>query len=523
LKRSEREVGSINPEDIVGDLIQKFGHYIAATSNSECSGSLFDLIGEVRSNSINNEMVELATRAGVIGLLGAYGYAKGVLLKLRRSHAATVNPWLIMVQSVSSSMETISEVLLRMESDDIMEVSDSLDNIDNVKVISSTECYDIAVCCEFRDQRVGDILVDELTAQFLRTKLYESYLGVVFARNPAVLIPGSQRPALLAVTLVRSLELLLRFKMTAGDGFRILPGINDVVRNTLCLWLTLRNECLGWSKTLALSLVTSNHPSELLTEASPLYKKDGDTSSQGVASVCQALVALLHDYALPLFISQHNSASNLPAVALALLGEAVARSCRVEIKHGVGKEGRSKRSVSENDGESPYRPLLRRALGITFKSCRECEEVGIPEQTSLNIHGASDEHVTYADNDHYDIKSGYLWSGRFFSHTYTNATPWAVVATIGFAQVVSDFAARHVQKDDPNEKLTGATQWLRHLSHNGQWFDDLCIHVLKAFDTPSMISMRKFARIYLPANQDEQISKEERKRKGLELQVIIVV
>lgn len=70
---------------------------VAASSSSR---SVLALLKELKLTS-REELLEIEKQVGVIGMLAGYGYARGVRVNLRRSHASTVNPWLLVVNAVS--------------------------------------------------------------------------------------------------------------------------------------------------------------------------------------------------------------------------------------------------------------------------------------------------------------------------------------------------------------------------------------------------------------------------------------
>lgn len=320
----------------------------------------------------------------------------------------------------------------------------------------------------------------EVARRFLRSKLHDVYLSIVFTRSPSVVLSASQRTALPMITLVRGIEQLLRLRMKSPDAssFRSTPGLVTHVRNMVCLMLTIRStvlrtkdgSLLEWALEIVQAMLFSSRPQDHLTEAPPAGRSVG-----GVASVCQVLgVLCCADAAEPLFNSPEVSTvgtSQLTRVSLALLAEAVSRSCRVQIKTEAS---------SVPVGEQPYRRLLRKALGITKASCHDVSADGVPEADGL-VHSSEIE-----------LKAGAAASGHFFEKTFTNCTPWAIVACIGWAQTIASAARAHNEGFERSQWLDSALS-----APDSSALRTLCEAVMDAFQDPKVVSMRRFAKRFI--------------------------
>ena len=147
--------------------------------------------------------------------------------------------------------------------------------------------------------------------------------------------------------------------------------------------------------------------------------------------------------------SSRRPSPQLARVAMALLGEAVSRGCRVLLKAQtpppikVAKAPTAGSAGAETAGggaaatwaEEPYRRLLRQALGIRLASCVDAAPLEAPEP---DAHAHSDAH-----SDAVDLRCGAQASGHFFGHRLTNCTPWAIVACLGWAETVWRAAGEH--------------------------------------------------------------------------------
>ena len=91
-----------------------------------------------------------------------------------------------------------------------------------------------------------------------------------------------------------------------------------------------------------------------------------ESAEDSIASVVQVLCAPLcgPDPAVmdALFASTPAARAQLSRVALAMLGESVSRGCRILVKQQAAKDANTSHAEA-------YRPLLRKALGISLKSC----------------------------------------------------------------------------------------------------------------------------------------------------------
>ena len=453
-----------------------------------------------------------------IDLLSAFG-KDGLLVRTMRLDASAVNPWMLVVEIVTTERQT-SDVTMaaletglqqRVELETIVGGSQTQKGDGKTSEAESSglvveDCVVIADPSAAAHDR-------EATLSFLRSKLHSLYLSVVFTRTPSLPLPA-QRLALLAITWVRAVEQLLRSRMDTHSNFAKNAATRLHIRHTLHLAFTIRHQLrsrggvvLGWVQELVAHMLNSYDPGVHMTEAPP----------ENIASVVQVLICCCcEDTSRPLF--EEGNEAQLSRVALALMGETVSRGTRILVKqhersrsrrHSSGKAfspgsrsdsgGRLQRLCSATStGEQPYRPLLREALGISRRSCVAPRPDEQPEPS------LSPDHA-----DNFSLAHGRAASWRFFSRSLTNCTPWAVVACLGWSGVMWRWVDSRVlySAGQGNEPATFET-----LLQDEDCVTDLVTELLEAFgDKPvdgkvgRRISMKRFAHDHFPAGVDPML------------------
>ena len=409
---------------------------------------------------------------GAAALLYSFGMV-GVQLRVRRSEAAAINPWAIRIEFLSRSV------------------------CDTATALSALDCGHRLL--DGTGELAPDVLVlvdpalgteaCAATSTFLQSALHATYLALVFTRSAALRLPA-QRTALLVVAFVKGAEQQLRRR--AGDRvaeprmmrqpshFEMDSSAEDIrlalaILHTLT---TMQAHATAAAPELVMHLLGPS-PGVCMTEA-------GDN---GVDSVCQLLVLLcLSDELEPLFAPTADAAARRSRVAMALLAEAVSRSCRVLLRTSVANAGSSQggaAAVEACTGQSAAmlmaHTLVRKALGVTPGSCRDvlADDVGEPE------------HVEHASE--YDVERAVRASGSFFLQAYTNATPFGVVAAVGIAETTREWVAR---------EAPGRT--LRSVLADAAASKALAAGLAGAFES-RRISMRRFLETHLPGASPQHV------------------
>jgi len=225
---------------------------------------------------------ETSSNANTLPLLYTFG-ARGIVVKVRRSHASTVNPWMLVVEHVAggapicstrdalaaldagmdlaAALQDASQKQLGGHNDvgAAINSSDSVSNRNNMignAEASTLDGFGAAPGCEDCVVVVGPERAynsensletssdccwrpEATTMAFLRSRLYDLYLSTVFTRSTVVPLPA-QRVALLAITFCRGVEQLLLSKAKLGDQFVHAPGLRKHVHQMVSCWLTLR-------------------------------------------------------------------------------------------------------------------------------------------------------------------------------------------------------------------------------------------------------------------------------------------
>ena len=238
------------------------------------------LSGEIGSNAVVAGMSGTARSSehvSTLSLLYTFG-ARGVVVKVRRSHASTVNPWVLVVEHVAGGAPSCSTrdalaaldagmdlaAALRDEPNEVNseEVTGNISNVHNMtdkndkKEASKEVSFGAVPGCEDCVVLAGPESVDssvsssetpistcwrpEATAMaFLQSRLHDLYLSTVFTRSTTVPLPA-QRVALLAITFCRGVAQLLLCNAKLGGQFLHAPGLRNHARQMVSCWLTLR-------------------------------------------------------------------------------------------------------------------------------------------------------------------------------------------------------------------------------------------------------------------------------------------
>jgi len=375
--------------------------------------------------------------------------AVGVALRCRRSDAAEVEPWLLVVEHVSVSWLDTASAALSLDAGTLRD--DAGEVVQDVAVVS----------CEPRD----------FYHWFVTSEMYKRYLAMVFTRNPLGQVPG-QSYALPVILWVKSAELLIgRSPRQPGEMPKEeAEWFRSMLRTHLAAMQTVQRltQGRGTMEQLAEALAQPD-PSEALTEA-----------EGGPASVCLALAACCFSKtALTTFwgkrgIERANSrtlqranslqrqSSDVPQVdlanwprrlrnlSLALMAEAVSRACR-----------RLVRSLCTSETEAQVlKKLLWNALGVEESSVAQVnwDEPEPPELAKPEGH--SDE----CDVAHVQRRSAMLFApqGKYFQIALTNCPPQGVVGTLMLRMALLQ-GTLDPTSDDTVEKLMQQL-WQREIS-----------------------------------------------------------
>ena len=413
-----------------------------------------------------------------VDLLSAIGM-DGIVIRVARLAVAAVQPWSVVVEEVYTKQDSSAIVFGALASgvpysatDDLLDDNGGeLEQVDAPATSRSANnsTYDVLVVAgEAQGAEPSQAL------QLIRSKLHQLYLSVIFTRTASVPLPA-QRLALPMVAFVKIAEQLLRSKMAKKKHFRSDSARKQVMHGLRVLY-TIRQltRKIGWVDEIAAKLVDADcDPAAHMTEAPE------DNIASVVQVLCAPICASDPSVMTALFETTADARAQLSRVALASLGEAVSRGCRILVKQQVANQqaGRAETSsgtVPAQPSEA-YRPLLQAALGIQAKSC---VQVTADEQPEPEPH-------TIVHSAEFDQDQGRRSSNKFFSANLTNCTPWAVIASFGWCQQVHEFiCSKGISLD---EALT--TTELR---------EDLCEVLLGAFDDRKAgISTNTFARQHL--------------------------
>ncbi|CAK8989085.1 Hypothetical protein SCF082_LOCUS1669 [Durusdinium trenchii] len=351
--------------------------------------------------------------------------AVGVALRLRRSDATEVEPWLLLVEHVSTSYVDTASAALYLDANQILH-DDAGEVAPDVAVLAMEPA--------------------DFYKWFRTSEMYKSYLAMVFTRNPLGQVPG-QAYALPVILWVKTAELLISRAPKSSsqrDPSDAIPSeeaqwFRAMLRIHLTAAETVRQmtQSRGATSELAEALAGPD-PSAALTEA-----------EGGPQSVCLALAAccfapsalrnfwgqrglelarsrsLQRAHSKTLQRGEEDDRAGWPKrlrrLALAMMAEAVSRACR-----------RLVRSVclSSNEAEGEVlKKLLWNALGLDQSSVAPVSALGEPDDPKLaKPEGHSDEcDVVIAQR-----KSALLFApqGKYFQVALTNCTPQGVVGTL---------------------------------------------------------------------------------------------
>ena len=395
---------------------------------------------------------------GVGALLYSFGMV-GIQLRVGRSEAAAINPWAIRIEYLSRTP------------------------CDTVTALSALDCGHQLT--DSTGELAPDVLplIDpalggkacEAVAGFVRSSLYATHLALLFTRSPALRLPA-QRAALLVVSFAKAAEQLLRRRggervaeprvTRQPSRFQLDTSVEDM-RLALAILHTLE-------LTQAHATVVPQEMAKQLLGPTPgtCMTEAGD---EGLDSPCQILVFLCLSHELSaLFEPTAEAAAQRARVAMALLAEAVSRSCRVLLRTSPPPC----EELEACSGQSPMmltaRSLVRKALGISPESCHDVMADELAEPAEVKHAGE------------YDVDMAVRASGGFFLKAYTNATPFAVVGCVGVAEVIREW----LRIDAPGRTLPSV---LRDAGASAA----LARALAGAFES-KRISMRRFLEDHLP-------------------------
>ena len=243
------------------------------------------------------EIVEVnsLSTTSLTALLYRFGMV-GILITVHRSEAATVDPWAINVQYVSSDIGDTASAMCALDS--LALLTDS----------SGNTVSDVLVIIDPCNPAPG--------TAFLKTKLHDIYTAVIFTRNPDICI-HSQKTALMMNALVRATGQLLDPK------YRNRANLNSVLR----ILYTLRVRCKSTGESYwhsMLGKLMQPQPGKYMTEA-----EEDDVSS--VSKILGAMCAFPEILASLGLLDQKNF-QQLSDVAFSLLAETASRGCRIMLK-----------------------------------------------------------------------------------------------------------------------------------------------------------------------------------------------
>lgn len=309
----------------------------------------------------------------VLEMLYAFS-AVGVGVRLRRSEASVIDPWMIQVEHVSPDAFDTASSLCHLQSGVVPRDS------------AGEACPDVLLPAAPADP-VG------------RSELHRAYLAAAFTRNPALALPA-QYSALVHVAFVRGIEQLMLYGVRArrggGDAG---PGADYEVRLVRVLLRVAETVRIRGDRELMARVLAADAPAAHLTEA-------GDDDVRSVCKVLAPLCAL--DAAASGALFGAGGEERLRRLAMALMSEAVSR--------GVRRQVRARRRASDRSDDDTAERLVRRTLGLRLPE-------GDPEAAARA-----------AQSSEYDLDAGRARSGVFFVRRWTNASPMAVVACLEFAR-----------------------------------------------------------------------------------------
>ncbi|KAI8609674.1 hypothetical protein BC830DRAFT_814282 [Chytriomyces sp. MP71] len=390
LKRARGDEGVAHEDDFAED-VAKVKEWVKLASQSVVHHEL-----PVSTQSLQNGLKHLTDVAAldIRGMtLSEYLYSVGFVglgIRVFRSQAAIANPWMLLVQYISTDYWDTASSMCMLHAG--LKWHDSKGQVvEDVLIIS-------------------DPISDPIYKLATSLSIHKTFNSIVFARNPDLYTP-QQRVALLGLSFVTAVEQLYHPDTKALGK----PKIRKMVEAVFNIAYTLRKlQSYNSTWTLLLKKLVQPNPALYLTEAEALPGVGTDTG--GVQSVAQVLTAI---GCIACFEVGSHSTSGfelfppsvdkdvLARAALAILAESVSRGCRIMIKSDDGDESVLARS----------RRLLRKALCIGTDNFDATGMVPMP-----NVAGW--------------ILKGKKASGKFFRHPFwrSNASPQAVAACLAFSR-----------------------------------------------------------------------------------------
>ena len=321
---------------------------IKVLANAKIEGQWFERLQKLKFAKSIIKRVKTEFKIDVENLLGT-NKNKYLGLKLITTAASEVEPWLIMVDYISTDYFRICDIYNNNET--CKEMKDSKNNI------------------------ITDILPNSDN-----NKNNKIIYGYTFTRNPYLYI-GSQQISLLVVTWVSSIEYI--FNMIRNKK----KGINLYERIQLTYSLTER---------VKMGIDKNKNIYELMDK---IMEQDNFecylTESYDILSVCMILGILLVNKEIFKKEKYHR-------FAFALMSESIMRGCRAY----------SKSTNKNSDQHIRY---------------------------IINVNKFTD-----LDNYEFDMDRAMRITNKFYRKKYTNCTPFALVAVLGFVERFSDFSIRNM-------------------------------------------------------------------------------
>lgn len=282
----------------------------------------------VRPHLMQISMLDVLYSLGLLGL--------GI--RVKRSEASNVEPWLIRVTHVSTDYIDTCSIMCALQSDVKIRDSRSENVSDVVSIIINKNELD-------------------LYRQWIKTPIYMTHLAITFTRNPSLVLPY-QQIALLANSLIRAVVQL-------GERLKSDPSIDVSKDESIIRQLT--HTCINhvtqgrfWSD-LVKALSNEDSLIQTLSEQQPW----------NIASIAKILIALLHPTAASLFSQVKNSSK----LFFAILSESASRDARVQHRctkdYDVNHEMRKLLGIDDADVQllsNPLQmnPLIPTNLGDSF-------------------------------------------------------------------------------------------------------------------------------------------------------------
>ncbi len=298
----------------------------------------------------------------------------GYGIRVKRTEASIIEPWLVVVEYVSADKGcTTTE---RMQ---------CLECHEPITDAKGEDCIELISC----DRRVW------------KTQVYKAWVGICMSRNPALTLPYSDM-ALLCVSLVKACEQIIRAKMvnaSNGSSDLTFEAMVPAIQTAMALFDAAR-ERVRFNKGFR-CLATS-----CCEQGGAVYmtEKGGGDGNLQATSMAKVLCALCCDGVL-FSAPQHQQ----NRTSIALLSEAVSRSCRTAIRRQFHQS-----ESSSTEMNVVVRHQVQQALGIK------------PQ----DVMGSVTKQCPF------DINKGIAHTNRFFNKVdLSNASVFAIISMVGFSRI----------------------------------------------------------------------------------------